>query len=69
MQVCVWMCVCMVYEYMYINSVYSIYYITVYVYIYVDMDTFAVNDPGYHRDTYSYTDDVVGFRIFDMVRV
>lgn len=33
-----------------------------------DGDTFAVNDPGYHKDTYSYATDVVGFRIFDMVR-
>eukprot|EP01038_Epipyxis_sp_PR26KG_P009444 gene9444-12725_t len=33
-----------------------------------DMDTFAVNDPGYTRDTYSYKSDVVGYRIFDMQR-
>ena len=33
-----------------------------------DGDTFAVNDPGYHSDTYSYKNDVVGYRIFDMVR-
>ncbi len=33
-----------------------------------DKDTFQVNDPGFHRDTYSYTSDIVGFRIFDMVR-
>ncbi len=33
-----------------------------------DHDTFVVNDPGYHKDTYSYKDDVVGFRLFDMVR-
>ena len=33
-----------------------------------DGDTFAVNDPGYDRNTYSYKDDVVGYRIFDMVR-
>ena len=34
-----------------------------------DGDTFAVNDPGYTRNTYSYKDDVVGYRIFDMIRV
>jgi hypothetical protein len=33
-----------------------------------DGDTFAVNDPGYDRSTYSYSTDVVGYRIFDMVR-
>ncbi len=33
-----------------------------------DGDTFAVNDPGYSRDTYSYSTDVVGYRIFDMIR-
>ena len=33
-----------------------------------DHDTFAVNDPGYERETYSYKNDVVGYRIFDMVR-
>lgn len=31
-----------------------------------DKDTFHVNDPGYHRDNYSYKTDVVGYRIFDM---
>lgn len=34
-----------------------------------DGDTFAVNDPGYTRDTYSYKNDVVGYRIFDMERL
>ena len=34
-----------------------------------DNDTFAVNDPGYNRDTYSYSSDVVGYRIFDMTRL
>jgi hypothetical protein len=33
-----------------------------------DGDTFAVNDPGYDRNTYSYKTDVVGYRIFDMIR-
>lgn len=33
-----------------------------------DLDTFAVNDPGFERSTYSYRDDVVGYRIFDMIR-
>lgn len=33
-----------------------------------DGDTFSVNDPGYSRDTYSYSLDVVGYRIFDMKR-
>ena len=33
-----------------------------------DYDTFVVNDPGYNRNTYSYKTDIVGFRIFDMVR-
>lgn len=31
-----------------------------------DLDTFYVNDPGYSRSTYSYKNDVVGYRIFDM---
>ena len=34
-----------------------------------DNDTFAVNDPGYNRDYYSYSNDVVGYRIFDMARL
>lgn len=34
-----------------------------------DGDSFAVNDPGYDRETYSYKNDIVGYRIFDMVRV
>ena len=34
----------------------------------VDNDTFIVNDPGYTRDSYSYSKDVVGYRIFDMVK-
>ncbi len=34
-----------------------------------DHDTFSVRDPGFHADTYSYKGDVVGYRIFDMVRV
>jgi hypothetical protein len=33
-----------------------------------DKDTFAVNDPGYNRTTYSYKSDIVGYRIFDMIR-
>ncbi len=33
-----------------------------------DGDTFTVNDPGYNRDTYSYKNDLVGYRIFDMTR-
>lgn len=33
-----------------------------------DGDTFTVNDPGYSRDTYSYKNDIVGYRIFDMIR-
>lgn len=33
-----------------------------------DGDTFFVNDPGYQRDSYSYKSDVVGYRIFDMIR-
>jgi len=34
-----------------------------------DLDTFAINDPGHDITTYSYTKDVVGYRIFDMIRV
>lgn len=34
-----------------------------------DMDTFAVNDPGFDQATYSYKNDIVGYRIFDMIRV
>lgn len=33
-----------------------------------DGDTLAVNDPGYDKSTYSYSKDVVGWRIYDMVR-
>ena len=33
-----------------------------------DGDTFAVNDSGFNTFTYSYKDDIVGYRIFDMVR-
>ena len=33
-----------------------------------DGDTFSVLDPGYNRDSYSYKNDVVGYRIFDMIR-
>ena len=33
-----------------------------------DGDTFVVNDPGFNVDSYSYKTDVVGYRIFDMVR-
>jgi len=31
-----------------------------------DNDTLVVNDPGFNRNTYSYSQDVVGWRIFDM---
>ena len=31
-----------------------------------DKDTLLVNDPGQFHDTYSYKNDVVGWRIFDM---
>ena len=34
-----------------------------------DGDTLIVNDPGYDRDAYSYGKDIVGWRLFDMVRV
>ena len=33
-----------------------------------DKDTLFINDPGYNRDSYSFSKDVVGWRIFDMVR-
>ena len=33
-----------------------------------DGDTFAVNDSGFDTATYSYSKDIVGYRIFDMVR-
>lgn len=33
-----------------------------------DGDTFSVNDPGFNTLTYSYKNDVVGYRIFDMKR-
>ena len=29
-------------------------------------DTLYINDPGFNRDTYSYSADVVGWRLFDM---
>jgi hypothetical protein len=31
-----------------------------------DGDSLVVNDPGFNTDTYSYSQDVVGWRIFDM---
>jgi hypothetical protein len=31
-------------------------------------NTYFVNDPGYDRNTYTYS-EVVGYRIFDMIRV
>eukprot|EP01084_Bolivina_argentea_P314154 544127_1 len=31
-----------------------------------DMDTLKVNDPGQFHDTYSYKNDVVGWRLFDL---
>jgi len=33
-----------------------------------DGDTFAVNDSGFNTLTYSYSKDIVGYRIYDMVR-
>ena len=33
-----------------------------------DGDTFTVNDPGFDTLTYSYKEDIVGYRIFDMKR-
>ena len=33
-----------------------------------DYDSFVVNDPGYNRNIYSYKSDIVGFRLFDMIR-
>lgn len=34
-----------------------------------DNDTLLVNDPGFDRDTYSFANDVVGWRLFDMTPV
>ncbi len=34
-----------------------------------DGDSFAVNDSGFNTTSYSYTKDIVGYRIYDMVRV
>ena len=34
--------------------------------ILTDMDTLKVNDPANFHDTYSYSDDVVGWRLFDL---
>lgn len=31
-----------------------------------DSDTLYINDPGFDRDTYSYSSDVVGWRLFTM---
>ena len=33
-----------------------------------DGDTYYVNDPGFDVGEYSYKNDVVGYRIFDMLR-
>ena len=32
----------------------------------VDGDTLYINDPGFTRTTYSYSQDVVGWRLFEM---
>lgn len=34
-----------------------------------DKDTLYVNDPGYAKYSYSHTKDIVGYRMFDVVRV
>ena len=31
-----------------------------------DGDSLVINDPGFNKNTYSYSNDVVGWRIFDM---
>jgi len=31
-------------------------------------DTFYIHDPGFDRASYSYTQDFVGYRIFDMLK-
>ena len=36
---------------------------------YSSVDTLFVNDPGFNRDTYSYSQDVVGWRLFNMTFV
>ncbi len=33
---------------------------------YDDPDSLLVNDPGFNYTTYSYSKDVVGWRLFDM---
>jgi len=33
-----------------------------------DADTLYINDPGFTRTTYSYSKDVVGWRLFDMLQ-
>ena len=32
-----------------------------------DNDTLIVNDSGFNRNSYSYSNDVVGWRLFDMM--
>jgi hypothetical protein len=34
-----------------------------------DPDTLMVNDPGFDRPSYSYSQQVVGWRLFNMTRV
>lgn len=36
---------------------------------YEAVDTLFVNDPGFNRNTYSYSEDVVGWRLFNMTFV
>ena len=32
----------------------------------IDGDILYVNDPGFNRQSYSYSKDVVGYRLFDL---
>ena len=48
------------------NVMHGEHFVLVTGFSYTDADTLLVNDPGFNTTTYSYSQDVVGWRIFDM---
>jgi hypothetical protein len=48
------------------NVMHGEHFVLVTGFSYSDPDTLYVNDPGFSTTTYSYSNDVVGWRLFDM---
>ena len=48
------------------NVMHGQHFVLVTGFSYVDSDTLFVNDPGFQLNNYSYSADVVGWRLFDM---